>query len=48
MEQRDSIFVCDLAALESEARELLTHRDFDRALEAFCEGLIGFQAGRPL
>lgn len=48
MEQRDSIVDHDLAALESAARALQAHPHFDRALEAFCDGLVGFHVGRPL
>jgi hypothetical protein len=47
-EQRDSISEPDLAALEDEARMIETHPDFDRALGAFCDGLISFHSGRRL
>lgn len=48
MKQRASIFAPDLAALEDEARALLKHPNFDRALAAFCKGMVGSYTGRRL
>lgn len=48
MKQRAAIFAPNLAALEDEARALLTHADFDRALTAFCKGMVGSYTGRRL
>jgi hypothetical protein len=46
--QRDSISAPSLAKLEDEARALLAHQDFDRALTAFCDGMISSYTGRRL
>jgi hypothetical protein len=48
MKRRASNFAPDLATLEDEARVLLTHPDFDRALRAFCAGMVGSYTGRRL
>ncbi len=48
MEQRDSIFAPDRAALEDEARRLTRRPEFDRARAEFCNGLINFHVGRRL
>jgi hypothetical protein len=48
MKQTASIFAPNLAALEDEARALLIHPDFDRALMAFCAGMVGSYTGRRL
>jgi hypothetical protein len=48
MKQTASIFAPNLSALEDEARALLMHPDFDRALTAFCAGMVGSYTGRRL
>ncbi len=48
MKQRDSNSAPDRAALEDEARASQAHPDFDRAVKAFCQGMIDTHAGRRL
>ncbi|MGJ4890698.1 hypothetical protein ACQR1Y_21055 [Bradyrhizobium sp. HKCCYLRH3099] len=48
MKQRDSNSAPDRAALDQEARALRSHPDFDRAVRAFCQGMIETHAGRRL
>jgi hypothetical protein len=48
MKQTDPTFEPDLAALKNEARGLQAHPNFDRALAAFCHGMVGFHTGRRL
>jgi hypothetical protein len=48
MKQRDTNSPPDRAALDQEARALRAHPAFDRAVSAFCRGMIDTHAGRRL
>lgn len=48
MTQTASISAPDIARLEGEARELLTHSGFDPAFTAFCAGMVESYTGRRL
>jgi hypothetical protein len=48
MKQKDPSFGPDLAGLQNEALALQQHPNFDRALAAFCSGMVGFHTGRRL
>lgn len=48
MKQRDTNLPPDRTALEQEASALRAHPEFDRAVKAFCQGMIDTHAGRRL